>query len=309
MNYAWFRDLAHLAQTGNFSQAAELGNLSQSALSRRIKAIEAWVGADLVDRSRQPVVLTSAGIQMLEAGEQALSRLESERQQIQEAQSLPDRYVVTFGTQHSIGWRFYPAWLRAFEESFGPIISRLRADDLPNCLLDLQDAEVDFVVAYASRYSAITNYLSDVESLLIGRDTLLLVSKAAGDGRPMFELNPRNSVGIPYLRYGTSAPISQHIEPVLEKYGLKPRLQVVYENAMAGALRIRAREGAGIAWLPETLMSPDLEAGLVVPVGGARWQIPLEVRLYRIAKHSNPLTRKIWTYLTRREGVPLISKP
>ena len=168
MNFSWFRDLAHLAQTGNFSQAAELSNVSQPALSRRIKAIEAWVGAALVDRSRQPVVLTSAGVQMLEAGEQALSRLETERQQIQEAQSLPDRYVVTFGTQHSIGWRFYPAWLRAFEDSFGPIISRLRADDLPNCLLDLQAGEVDFVVAYESRSARIARDLPDVESLIIG---------------------------------------------------------------------------------------------------------------------------------------------
>ncbi|MGI9476720.1 MAG: LysR family transcriptional regulator [Hyphomicrobiaceae bacterium] len=308
MNFSWFRDLAHLAQTGNFSQAAELSNVSQPALSRRIKAIEAWVGAALVDRSRQPVVLTSAGVQMLEAGEQALSRLETERQQIQEAQSLPDRYVVTFGTQHSIGWRFYPAWLRAFEDSFGPIISRLRADDLPNCLLDLQAGEVDFVVAYESRSARIARDLPDVESLIIGRDTLLPVSKAGPSGRPLFDLKSRKSVGVPYLRYGAGAPISQHIDPVIDKHGLKSRLQVVYENSMAGALRIRAREGGGVAWLPASLISPDLESGIVVPVGGTRWQIPLEIRLFRIGKHNNSVTRQIWSFLAQRQDMPLIEE-
>lgn len=103
MNLLWFRDLAHLAQTGNFSQAAQLSNLSQPALSRRIKAMEAWVGVLLVDRSRHPVMLTGAGAQMLEAGQQALARLDNERKSIREVQSLPDRYVVTFGAQHSIG--------------------------------------------------------------------------------------------------------------------------------------------------------------------------------------------------------------
>ena len=308
MNFSWFRDLAHLAETGNFSQAAELSNLSQPALSRRIKAIEAWVGTLLVDRSRQPVVLTSAGVQMLEAGEQALARLESERQQIQEAQALPDRYVVTFGAQHSIGWRFFPAWLKAFEESFGPIISRLRADDLPNCLQDLQGGEVDFVIAYESGSASIAQDLKNVESLVVGRDMLVPVCKADADGEPLFDLAARKSVAIPYLRYGAGAPMNQHIDPIVEKYGLGSRLQVVYANSMAGALRIRAREGVGIAWLPQSLISPDLEAGLVVPLGNARWRIPLEVRLYRLTTRANPLTRKIWIYLADRQDALLIEK-
>ena len=67
--------LENLARTGHFSRAAELSHISQPAFSRRIKAIEDWVGVALVDRSRHPVTLTSAGSQMLEAGRQALERL------------------------------------------------------------------------------------------------------------------------------------------------------------------------------------------------------------------------------------------
>ena len=143
------------------SQAAALVNLSQPAFSRRIKALETWVGATLVDRSHQPVSLTDAGVQMLEAGLQALARIERERSQIREAQSLPDKYIVTFAAQHSIGWRFYPAWLQALEETYGPILSRLRADDLPNCLRDLDKGDVDFVVAYQSKSAPSPGLLSN----------------------------------------------------------------------------------------------------------------------------------------------------
>ena len=108
MDLAWFKHLAQLDSTGNFSQAARLSNISQPAFSRRIKAIESWVGTKLVERRHHPVALTSAGKQMLEASKQAFERLEYERTQIIEAQTRPDKYVVTFGTQHSIGWRFYP---------------------------------------------------------------------------------------------------------------------------------------------------------------------------------------------------------
>lgn len=307
MNLSWVRDLEHLALTGNFSRAAKLSHLSQPALSRRIKALEEWVGASLVDRSRHPVKLTGAGVQILEAGQQALSRLVSERTGIREAQALPDRYTVKFAAQHSIGWRFYPAWLQAFESAFGPLMSRLRADDLPNCLQDLEAGAVDFVVAYASRKASPIAGLRDIEGVRIGRDLLIPVAKRGVDGRPMFTLDRRNSVAIPFLRFGATAPISRHIEPLLRTRELRARLQVVYENSMGGALRIRVRDGTGLAWLPKSLVAPDLEARILAQAGAGRWQIPLDIMLYKMRQQENALTNKIWGFLKERENRPLLA--
>lgn len=306
MDFAWFRDLDNLAQTGNFSKAAELGNISQPAFSRRIKAIETWVGVPLVDRSKHPVSLTAAGAQMLEAGRQSLTILETERRQIVEAHAKPDRYVVIFAAQHSIGWRFFPAWLREFETAFGPVISRLRADDLPNCMKDLAERQVDFVIAYSSAATPDLGAGGGVESILIGRDRLVPVSAKSYDGGPIISLRDGARRRIPYLRFGASAPISQHIEPLISALGLRERLSVEYENSMAGALRIRAREGGGLAWLPRSLVRPDLETGVLAIAGGPEHEIPLEVRLLRQRRHSNPFTREIWAFLDVRQSVPLI---
>ena len=90
---------------------------------------------------------------------------------------------------------------------------------------------------------------------------------------------------------------------------LPSRLQTVYENSMAGALRIRARDGAGVAWLPESLVAPDLESGLLIQTGASGWTVPLEVRLLRKHQNSNHLTRAIWSFLAVRESVPLVSLP
>lgn len=307
MNLDWFRDLEHLAATGSFSQAARRGNLSQPALSRRIKAMEAWVGASLVDRSHHPVTLTAAGVQMLEAGQQARTRLDNECKHIREAQTRPDRHAVTFAAQHSIGWRFYPAWLQAFETAYGPIISRLRADDLPNCLQDLSTGSVDFVIAYESRQVSSVDGAREIESLRIGHDSLVPVSKRGPDGRPVFDFDRKGSA-IPYLRFGPAAPISQHIEPLLGAKKLNPRLHVVYENSMAGALRIRVREGIGIAWLPKSLVAPDIEAGHVLQIGSSQLEVALDIKLLRTRQHGNALTNKIWAFLERCEGTPLLGE-
>ncbi|MEM8703505.1 MAG: LysR family transcriptional regulator, partial [Pseudomonadota bacterium] len=269
MDIYLFRDLSRLHKTGNFSQAADLSNLSQSAFSRRIRSLESWIGVTLVDRSRQPVRLTAAGLQMLEAGQQALDRIEQERSQILEAQSLPDKYVVTFGAQHSIGWRFYPAWLQSFEESYGPILSRLRADDLPNCMRDLKNGDVDFVIAYESQAIRYTVHPGErsggdtntADALTIGYDSLIPVSKPQSDGTPLFSFSA-DGIEMPFLRFGEDAPIARHLETLFESRGLRHRLRIVYENSMAGALRIRARDGMGVAWLPRSLVAPDMNTGI-----------------------------------------------
>lgn len=301
MDFLWFQDLSHLAQTGHFSRAAEMSNISQPAFSRRIKALEEWAGVPLVDRAHHPVALTSPGMQLLETGLQALNRLETERREIQDAQAQPENYVVTFGTQHSIGWRFYPAWLQQFEDSFGPIMSRLRADDLQNCVADLRNRQIDFVIAYSSGYAHAIGADDAIESVLIGRDALIPVCKCRPDGSPIFELSAETTVQVPYLQFGGNAPISQHIEPHLEQHRLNAGLRTVYENSMAGALRIRARDGAGIAWLPRSLVAPDLENGQLTTIGQAEWQVELEIRLYRSRSHTNRLTRAIWGFLQFRE--------
>jgi DNA-binding transcriptional LysR family regulator len=305
MDLDWFRDLGFLARTGNFSQAAELNHISQSAFSRRIRALEAWVGATLVDRSRHPVKLTEAGRQILEAGEQAVNRVETERDQIRESLEQPDRYVVTFGAQHSIGWRFFPAWLQAFEKAFGPIISRLRADNLPNCIVDLDRGEVDFVISYESEHARGVDHSPETASLLIGTDQLIPVCKPGPDGIALFRVDDDDLPSIPYLRFGPSAPIGKHIDPLLSSRRLGLRLRSIYENSMAGALRIRARDGLGVAWLPRTLVEADMDSGLLMLAGSADWWIDVEIRLHRLKHNRNRLILRIWKFLECREGAPL----
>jgi DNA-binding transcriptional LysR family regulator len=305
MDFIWFRDLRNLADVGNFSEAAKLSSISQPAFSRRIKALEEWVGTSLVDRTTHPAKLTAAGLQMLEVGEQALSRLETERAQIRDALSLPDQYVVTFGAQHSIGWRFFPTWLQAFETTYGPFMSRLRADDLPNCFADLKNREIDFVISFASSTDNNITQIPKLQSLAIGKDALVPVCKALPDGKPVFDLDDEASGMIPFLRFGQSAPISRHIESLMASPRLKGRLNVVYENSMVGALRVRARDGHGIAWLPRSLILPDLEAGHLALAGRYNWSVELDIRIYRLEANANQLTRKIWDFLAAREAAPL----
>lgn len=301
MDVHLFQDLERLRKTGNFSQAAAMGNLSQPALSRRIKSLEAWVGTTLVDRSSQPVKLTAAGEQMLEAGLQAVARLEQERSQILEMQSLPDKYVVSFSAQHSIGWRFYPAWLQGLEDAYGPMLTRLRTDNLPNCLRDLKNGDVDFAIAYTRPGLEVSERF---DSILIGHDQMIPVCKPDADGQPLFQFGTPG-LKLPYLRFGEAAPIGDHLAPLIKEHGLSDSLYTIYENSMGGALRYRARAGDGVAWLPKSLVQPDLDSGVLVHTGKPEWVVDLFIQLLRDEKRSNRTTRSIWSFLKNQTSLPL----
>ena len=61
METKWLEDFVSLAETCSFSRSAHLRHVTQSAFSRRIQSLEAWAGADLIDRSAYPTRLTAAG--------------------------------------------------------------------------------------------------------------------------------------------------------------------------------------------------------------------------------------------------------
>ena len=47
MNLSWLEDFLALAASGNFSRAAQERHMTQPAFSRRIRALEEWLGATL----------------------------------------------------------------------------------------------------------------------------------------------------------------------------------------------------------------------------------------------------------------------
>jgi len=74
------RTLLALRDTGSLSRAAQLLNLTQSALSYQLKALEDQYGAALFERKSQPVLFTAPGQRLLRVADAVLPQLsEAER--------------------------------------------------------------------------------------------------------------------------------------------------------------------------------------------------------------------------------------
>jgi DNA-binding transcriptional LysR family regulator len=77
MNFAHLRTFVAIADHGGFGRAAARLNLTQSAASRQIQALEAELGVTLFDRIGRGVRLTSEGEDLLRRFRRVLAEVET----------------------------------------------------------------------------------------------------------------------------------------------------------------------------------------------------------------------------------------
>ena len=75
---------------------------------------------------------------------------------------------------------------------------------------------------------------------------------------------------------------------------------------MADSLKSMALQGLGVAWVPRLSVTAELARGELVVCGDERWQLPLEIRLYRCALVRKAAVRLLWRKLEAGLGAPAL---
>ena len=291
MELKWLEDFVSLANTGSFSRSAEERNVTQPAFSRRIRALEVWVGAELIDRSTYPTTLTTAGRAFRGTAEEALTLLNQQRD-IFRLERSRTQAALRFAALHTISLTFYPRWLRQIETQLGPLTTRLVPGNLHDCVEALSEGDCEFLLCFAHEAVPIMVDPALFPSVLVARDRLVPVAPADGNGLnfPGTETAPT-----PLLAYSADCFLGRIVEQI-QKRNPTHYFDVCYENSMAEALKAMALEGHGAAWLPMSSIVHELSSGALVRVAAPEWELPLEVRLYRASARLRPPAASLWAY-------------
>lgn len=296
MELKLLEDFLCLSDTRNFSRAAEARNITQSTLSKRIRALEHWAGATLVDRSSYPVALTPEGAAMVPQARELVAGFQGMRSAIR-AFARPSQNSVVFDTQHTLRVTFLPGWRREVEKITGPftIEPTSASAAYAQTLRRFRNGETDLLLTYV--HPAVQNGLDpeEFDSVGLGRERVVPVSAPDGDGRPMHGLDGGGVVR--FLSYGTSSFFAQALVPLLKDRA--PVMNVAATNAMSIGLLSLARVGCGMAWVPESLATEDLANGTLVPAGGPDWELQVGIRLYRNRRRSRAMVERIWSAAER----------
>ncbi|WP_273825899.1 LysR substrate-binding domain-containing protein [Pseudomonas asplenii] len=296
MQIKWIDDILAVAELKNFSRAAEVRCITQSALSRRIRSLEEWVGVELVDRGTYPVQLTAAGRAFCEQGRETLADLQELRATLRRGDRMPGRSIqVTAG--HSLSMTFLPKWLMRFQRGNAGFNARVVAANIHDAVIALAEGGCDLMIGYHHPQAPILLDPEKFISLTLGHDSLIPVSAPDKRGRPLYALPGKKQAPLPYLAYTATTFLGRVVEVILKNAESPCELDRCYEADMAMLLMKMAQEGYGITWLPESAVQDELHKGTLVRAGSAHWSADLEIRSYCSVANANPTMRELWKSL------------
>jgi DNA-binding transcriptional LysR family regulator len=295
----WLEDFLALAETGNFSRAAQARAIAQPAFSRHIRSLEEWAGIELVDRSAHPVSLTAGGASLKPAVEDVLQRLEVARRQSRAAHEQASLSLQLAAT-HVLSMTFFPAWLGRLESKLQIGAIQMVSDSFKACEDLMLQRRVQFLLCHG--HPAVPTRLDDTafEWVRVDDDLLMPVAAARTDAQPAFRIDEgRAGKPLPVLSYSQESGLGQIMRATLARAFDEARFTPVFTSHHAVLLKTMAMEGRGIAWLPRSLITHELARGQLVPAAHAAWSTPVEIRLFRQRAPLPAAAEALWQLMAR----------
>ena len=306
MDTKWLEDFVSLAETRSFSRSAQQRHVTQPAFSRRIQALEAWAGVDLVDRSSYPTRLTPAGETFHSQALDILGALQATRNMMRSHQ-VSGQDMIEFAVPHTLAFTFFPHWLTELRQRFGNLKSRLIALNVHDAVLRLTEGSCDLLIAYHHPSQPLQLNPERYEMLSLGHETLSPYAKATAEGQPLFRLPAPPGQRVPFLAYASGAYLGRLVEQALKQADPPLPLDPIYETDMAEGLKAMVLEGHGMAFLPASSVRRELKGRrLVAASTDPALEMTMEVRIYRerpeVARHVKPAAQGLWEFLKGVSG-------
>lgn len=255
LNLHHLRLFRAVATEGTLTGAATRLNLSQSALSTQIRALEAALGHDLFERRGRGLILTEAGRIALDHAEAIFRTAEDLTATLRETGF--SRRALRIGALATLSRNFQMAFVR-------PLVGRadveviLRSGSQAELLNALDGLALDIVLTNLApaRDSAspwLIHRLAEQPVSLIGTP-----SRCGSDRPSLATLLGREPVILPV----PDTALRAAFDAMTARLGITP--MVAAEADDMAMLRLLAREDAGLAVIPPIVVRDELEAGILV---------------------------------------------
>ncbi|MEM9967883.1 MAG: LysR family transcriptional regulator [Pseudomonadota bacterium] len=252
LNYHHLRYFREVATEGHLGRAAAKLNVSQSALSIQIRALEGRLGQPLFDRVGRTLVLTEAGKIALSHADQIFHTGEALIHVLNRYQKTNPRLRV--GALSTMSRNFQLQFLRPLlSESAGRVL--LKSGDTASLLRGLERLDLDVVL---------TTELppSDGKTTFAAQKIAEQAVEIHATERRLNYDSLAALLACEPLILPTENTIRSGFENLVAKLNVAPKV-IAYVDDMA-MVRLFAREGVGVAIAPSVVLADEIAQGLVM---------------------------------------------
>jgi DNA-binding transcriptional LysR family regulator len=244
------------AQAGSFTRAGDILNMSQSAVSRQVSALEQELGTPLFHRHARGLILTEEGELLMRAARDIMLKLESVRGQLVDARGKPTgtlRVTTTVG----LGSTWLTSRVNEFLDLYPGIHLELLLDD-SELDVAMRQADVAIRLRAPTQADLIQRKLFTVHFHVYASPAYI---KRFGHPKTMTDIDAHRIVV-----FGENAPTYLKEMNWLTTAGREPgdpRQAVLSVNSVV-AIRNAVMNGVGIAMLPDYLVTADTDLVIVL---------------------------------------------
>lgn len=289
MDTRWFQDFIALAEVQNFTRAADLRNVTQPAFSRRIQALEQWVGAKLIDRATFPTRLTQAGEEFRKVAISLVEQIADARSTIGES---PTRDRVRLALSYALAStklvQWWPGW-----SGNGAITCALEVGNVHDTVSALSAGTVDILIGYHHASHPILVDTSRFEQHCLAVEKIRPYATAGDKDSPRFDFPGHEAKPVPLLMYSPSSYFSRIVELSIEQAPVPVVGYRAFESEMTEVLAGLACQGLGVSWLPDSSFA-DGRMGQLQPLGDGQFDVEISLMAYRGAHNHRPVVDQLW---------------
>ncbi|HVE08112.1 MAG TPA: LysR substrate-binding domain-containing protein [Paraburkholderia sp.] len=278
-----------VARLQSFSRAGDEIGLTQSAVSRCVRELEADLGLKLVDRTTREVQLTDAGSNLVASVSRLLTDLDDALRGIREI-GEQRRGRVMVAASPTIACRLMPQVIAACGRQFPYITLGLRDDVQSDVVRKVKSGEVDFGVVVGPIAA------DDLFTVPLMTDSFCLVSRADHPlaARKQVEWQALEGQRLVMLDQASgSRPI---IDAALDAH--RVRVEIVQELGHPATVYGLVEAGIGVSVLPWLALPLPADATLVARPLTPRAERTVEL-VRRRDRSLSPAAEAVWSLITQ----------
>jgi LysR family transcriptional regulator, hydrogen peroxide-inducible genes activator len=243
MELSQLRYVQAIAETGNFTRAADKVNISQPSLSQQIINLEREIGHRLFHRLGRKAVLTEAGIVFLERARKILSEVENATKELSDSPTLERR--ITVGAIPTVCPYLLPPMIEACKVKYPNLQIDVREEFRSDLLRAVLEGEVDLAITA----TPITNPRLSVEPLMT--EPLLLVVAKDHPLSKKHDITVKDIADETFVMLGTSSSVAAQIQTFFCDRQFVPRIG--FRCAQVPTAKLFVSQGYGVSLLPRAV--------------------------------------------------------
>lgn len=250
MNWQQLEYFKTIAETENFTEAANLLSVTQPALSKAISKLEEELGVPLFEKNGRNIRLTRYGSRFVKRSEAAIREINEGIQELKDMIN-PNTGTVSVSSLYTIGTYFIPTIISDFLNKFPNVKFEYCMESTTNILKELENGKFD--LGFYDEFEEILEY-QEVESIPIKKEELVLIVPKNHHLAGRSEISLMELKGENFIFF--SERIKKKICSVFKSSGFSPRvIMKPSQNSMVVTGFVSA--GLGISVVPNT---PGLKA-------------------------------------------------